>query len=365
MVGHTGVIPAAVTAIETVDACLGADRRGRPGDRRRAASSPPTTATPTTCSSPTARRTPRTRSTRCRSSSPSRARALDPRAASSPTSRRPRWTLLGIAQPPEMTGRSLLVRLARRPRAGRRDRRAGGARACSSARACSRRPASASRWSSAPILFALLGPREAVTAGVLARGAHSTGSAGDRAPPAPVLVRDAVALVAWSLPGLVLGVLALRAGPERPLSASSRSRCSPGSGCACAITARGAGAAAPRGVARARRRGFERRRAVDLDLAERPAARLLPARARRAARAAMRDTLAAIFIAEAVLGLPALPADRYVRHAARRRGAAARRPRRAAARPAGVRLAAGRALRAGGARGARAHRPGRAGDSVL
>ena len=34
--------------------------------RRRAASSPPTTATPTRCSSPTARRTPRTRSTRCR-----------------------------------------------------------------------------------------------------------------------------------------------------------------------------------------------------------------------------------------------------------------------------------------------------------
>ena len=31
MVGHTGVIPAAVTAIETVDACLGADRRGGAG----------------------------------------------------------------------------------------------------------------------------------------------------------------------------------------------------------------------------------------------------------------------------------------------------------------------------------------------
>ena len=54
MVGHTGVIPAAVKAIETVDECLGRGRRGRARDGRRAASSPPTTATPTTCSSPTA-----------------------------------------------------------------------------------------------------------------------------------------------------------------------------------------------------------------------------------------------------------------------------------------------------------------------
>ena len=37
MVGHTGVIPAAVPAIETVDACLAAGRRGGAGDRRRAA----------------------------------------------------------------------------------------------------------------------------------------------------------------------------------------------------------------------------------------------------------------------------------------------------------------------------------------
>ena len=61
MVGHTGVIPAAVEAIETVDGCLGDVVDG--GRRRRAArcSSPPTTATPTTCSSTTARRTPRTR----------------------------------------------------------------------------------------------------------------------------------------------------------------------------------------------------------------------------------------------------------------------------------------------------------------
>ena len=66
MVGHTGVIEAAVTAIETVDGCLGDVVEAVQATRRRAASSPPTTATRTTCSSPTARRTRRTRSTRCR-----------------------------------------------------------------------------------------------------------------------------------------------------------------------------------------------------------------------------------------------------------------------------------------------------------
>ena len=66
MVGHTGVIPAAVPAVEEVDGCLGRRRRGGRGRRAASASSPPTTATATTCSSPTARPTPRTRSTRCR-----------------------------------------------------------------------------------------------------------------------------------------------------------------------------------------------------------------------------------------------------------------------------------------------------------
>ena len=61
MVGHTGVIPAAVKAVETVDACLGRRDRGGARVRRRAASSPPTTATATTCSRTTARSTPRTR----------------------------------------------------------------------------------------------------------------------------------------------------------------------------------------------------------------------------------------------------------------------------------------------------------------
>jgi 2,3-bisphosphoglycerate-independent phosphoglycerate mutase len=60
MVGHTGVIPAAVKAIETVDECLGqvvAAVHGSGGACLITAS----TATPTTCSSPTGPRTPPTR----------------------------------------------------------------------------------------------------------------------------------------------------------------------------------------------------------------------------------------------------------------------------------------------------------------
>ena len=60
MVGHTGVIEAAVKAVETVDEQLGRVwRRSTP--RAARASSPPTTATATTCSTTTGRSTPRTR----------------------------------------------------------------------------------------------------------------------------------------------------------------------------------------------------------------------------------------------------------------------------------------------------------------
>ena len=66
MVGHTGVIPAVVEAVETADRCLGrvVDRVAELGG---VASSPPTTATPRSCSTPTASaRTRRTRPTPCR-----------------------------------------------------------------------------------------------------------------------------------------------------------------------------------------------------------------------------------------------------------------------------------------------------------
>ena len=61
MVGHTGVIEAAVKAVETVDEQPRprASRRSTP--RAARASSPPTTATATTCSTTTGRSTPRTR----------------------------------------------------------------------------------------------------------------------------------------------------------------------------------------------------------------------------------------------------------------------------------------------------------------
>ena len=77
MVGHTGVIPAVVRAVETADA---APRPGRRGHRTRSAasaSSPPTTATPSRCSRPTASALTRpTRRTPCRSCSPCRTRRL-------------------------------------------------------------------------------------------------------------------------------------------------------------------------------------------------------------------------------------------------------------------------------------------------
>ena len=65
MVGHTGVIPAVVKAVETVDSCLGQVVEAA---ERAAASawSPRTTETPRRCSSPTGARTRPTRRTPCR-----------------------------------------------------------------------------------------------------------------------------------------------------------------------------------------------------------------------------------------------------------------------------------------------------------
>ncbi len=46
MVGHTGVIPAAIAAVETVDRCLARVVAAAAAAGRPRASSPPTTATP-------------------------------------------------------------------------------------------------------------------------------------------------------------------------------------------------------------------------------------------------------------------------------------------------------------------------------
>ena len=71
---------------------------------------------------------------------------------------------------------------------------------------------------SAPILFALLGPREAVTAGVIVGILVSTLTLATEGRRPQVRAHDALALVAWSLPGIAIGVLVLHEVPEQPLS---------------------------------------------------------------------------------------------------------------------------------------------------
>ena len=61
MVGHTGVIPAVVQAVETADACLGQVVEAPPSGWAASVWSPRTTGTPRRCSSPTGARIRRTR----------------------------------------------------------------------------------------------------------------------------------------------------------------------------------------------------------------------------------------------------------------------------------------------------------------
>jgi uncharacterized membrane protein YfcA len=153
----------------------------------------------------------------------------------------------------------------------------------------------------APILFAVLGPQEAVSAGVLL-GLLLNGLtlATERRRPV-VLGRDARRLVAWSVPGLVVGALALRELPERPLSALVGLAVLAG----LAVRLRG-------GVVVARARAWHAPAAgatsgalaTANSVSGPPLAFYLLARG--ATPAAMRDTLAAVFIAQSVLALPVL-----------------------------------------------------------
>jgi uncharacterized membrane protein YfcA len=156
---------------------------------------------------------------------------------------------------------------------------------------------------SAPILFALLGPREAVTAGVLvAMALNALTLAGERRRP-QVRVGDASALLGWSLPGLAIGALALRELSERVLSGLV----------AIAVL----GGLALRVLGR-RTAATARPRAWHLPAAGITGGALSTATSlngpplvfcllgRRASPVQMRDTLAAIFLLHAVLGLPAL-----------------------------------------------------------
>lgn len=70
----------------------------------------------------------------------------------------------------------------------------------------------------APIMFVAFGPQEAVTAGVLLGIEISALTLATERRVPRVLRGEALALVAWSLPGIALGALALREAPDRVLS---------------------------------------------------------------------------------------------------------------------------------------------------
>ena len=156
---------------------------------------------------------------------------------------------------------------------------------------------------SAPILFALLGPREAVTAGVLvAMALNVVTLAGERRRP-QVRRGDASALLAWSLPGLAIGAFALRELSEQALS-----------GLVAVAVLGGLALRVPgrRTAATARPRAWQLPAAGITGGALSTATSLngpplvFCLLARGASPAQMRDTLAAIFLVHAVLGLPAL-----------------------------------------------------------
>ena len=152
----------------------------------------------------------------------------------------------------------------------------------------------------APILFAVLGPVEAVSAGVLL-GLLVNGLTLATERRRPVVRKDAAVLLAWSVPGLVLGVIALRELPERPLSALVGLAVLAG----LAVRLRGG-----RVVARPRRWHAPAAGATSGALATANSVSGPPLAfyllARGATPAAMRDTLAAVFIVQSLLALPVL-----------------------------------------------------------
>ena len=156
---------------------------------------------------------------------------------------------------------------------------------------------------SAPILFALLGPREAVTAGVLvALVLNGLTLAGERRRP-QVLGRDALLLLAWSLPGLALGAVALRELSAQLLSAIVALAVLAGVGLR-VLSRRAVGARAPRSWHLPAAGVTGGALSTSTSLSGPPLVFYLLER--RAAAGEMRDTLAAIFFAQALLALPAL-----------------------------------------------------------
>jgi uncharacterized membrane protein YfcA len=156
---------------------------------------------------------------------------------------------------------------------------------------------------SAPILFALLGPREAVTAGIIVGILLNTLTIATEGRRPQVLVHDAVMIVVWSLPGVALGVVALREVPARPLSVVVALAVLAG----LAMRVRSHQLEA-RTVPRAWHvpvAGFSAGAlSTSTSLSGPPLIFCLLPRIRAAAQ--MGDTLAAIFIAESLIALPAL-----------------------------------------------------------
>lgn len=161
----------------------------------------------------------------------------------------------------------------------------------------------------APVLFALLGPQQAVTAGVLlGLVLNALTLATEQRRPA-VLVRDVSLLLAWSLPGLALGALALRELSEQLLSmlvalavlaalgVRLRARSRPRSPASAAAAPRRAWQPPAAGIASGAL-------STSTSLSGPPLVFYLLARG--APPAVMRDSLAAIFVVQALLGLPAL-----------------------------------------------------------
>jgi uncharacterized membrane protein YfcA len=156
---------------------------------------------------------------------------------------------------------------------------------------------------SAPVLFALLGPRAAVTAGVIVGILLNGPTLATECRRPQVLVRDAVALVAWSLPGIALGALALRTVPEQPLSVLVALAVL--AGLALRVRSRRADAVPRPRAWHVPVAGFSAGGlSTSTSLSGPPLVFCLLARA--ASPAQMRDTLAAIFVAESVVALPAL-----------------------------------------------------------
>lgn len=156
---------------------------------------------------------------------------------------------------------------------------------------------------SAPILFAAFGPREAVTAGVLVGIEISALTLATERRMPRVLTGEALGLVAWSVPGLAAGALALRELPDRLLSAVVALGVL--GGLALRVRARRAQVAA-------RVRWWSRPAAglssgalsTSTSLSGPPLILYLLARGVTAAQ--MRDTLAAVFVSLCVLSAPAL-----------------------------------------------------------